>query len=108
MLGFSESEFTESTVKRMKSGIVYWAISLNNKEIIPFEEKIEVLLARFTNDINVWMHVTERVKADIFCGLFVDGWNRGFTLTTNLMKKISIRNLEIGFDIYSPTDSWDK
>jgi hypothetical protein len=108
MLCFIESDTTESIVKRTKSGIVHWSISLKNNETFPLEEKIEALLARFTNDINVWMRATESVEADICCGLFLDGWNRGFIFTSNLMKEISTRNLDIGFDIYSPTDSWDK
>lgn len=107
-LGFIESKRTETTIKRSKSGIVHWSISLIDNETIPLEDKIESLLAVFTNDIDVWIKATEKVEADIFCGLFLDGWNRGFTLTPNLMEKISTRNLEIGFDIYAPTDSWNK
>jgi hypothetical protein len=107
-LGFIESETTESTIKRLKSGHVIWSIRLVNNETLPLEKKIEVLLAEFTKETYIWKHATENIKADIFCGLFLDGWNRGFNLSSNLMKEISDRNLEIGFDIYSPTDSWDK
>jgi hypothetical protein len=107
VLGFIESETIESTIKRLKSRVVVWSIKFKNNETLPLEEKIEALLTRFTNEINVWKHATKDVKADIFCGLFLDGWNEGFSLSSNILKEISDRNIRIGFDIYSPTDSWD-
>jgi hypothetical protein len=38
--------------------------------------------------------------------LFIDNWNEGFALSPTTLRKISERNLEIDFDIYSPTDTW--
>jgi hypothetical protein len=104
LLGFIKSKSTRSTVKRLKSGRVVWSIELESNENLPLEKKIEALLAEFTNEISVWKQVTENIRADIFCGLFLDEWNCGFELTTRLMKELSDRNLKIGFDIYSPTD----
>jgi hypothetical protein len=107
MLGFVESESSESTIKHLKSGVVVWSINFRINETLPLEKKIEALLTRFTNEINAWEKATKDVKADIFCGLFLDGWNEGFSLSSNILKEISDRNIRIGFDIYSPTDSWD-
>jgi len=45
---------------------------------------------------------------DVFCGLLLDGWNRGFELSPDLLIKLANRNLRIGFDIYAPVDSWDE
>jgi hypothetical protein len=42
--------------------------------------------------------------ADVFCGLFLDNWSEGFALSPTTLRKISERNLEISFDVYSPTD----
>ncbi len=107
-LRFKESEKTESTINTLKSGKVVWVITYLNQETIPLEKKIEELLVLFTNDINIWNEVTGIAKADIFCGLFLDGWNKGFELSPNTMRKLSDRKLKIGFDIYAPTDSWYK
>jgi hypothetical protein len=68
---------------------------------LPLEKKVEALLGEFTKEINTWKRATEYIKADIFCGLFLDEWNQGFSLTPLLMKELSDRNLEIGFDVYS-------
>lgn len=103
-LGFTQSELFESTVKRLKNGHVVWGVRLENDE--PLEDKIETLLAQFTDDIRRWKTATEKVEVDIFCGLFLDRWNQGFNLTPNMLKKLSERNLIIGFDIYAPTESW--
>jgi hypothetical protein len=108
ILCFVESNKTETTIKRTKKGIINWSISLNNKKSISLEEKIEELLTNFTADIEIWARVSECFDADIFCGLFLDSWNEGFILTPKLLNEISNRNLEIGFDVYSSTDSWDK
>jgi len=106
LLGFTESESFETIIKRLKNGRVVWTIRLENDE--PLEKKIETLLAHFTDDIKQWNLAAEIAKANIFCGLFLDGWNQGFDLIPKIMKELSERNLEIGFDIYAPIESWEK
>jgi hypothetical protein len=108
LLGYMESESTRSTFKKVKGGDVVWSIQLKNDDTLDLEKKIVTLLAKFTPEINKWKLETYNIKADIFCGLFLDGWNQGFSLSSILMKEISDRDLKIGFDIYSATDSWDK
>lgn len=106
LLCFTESEQFEINVKNRKNGWVVWSIRIENDE--PLEKQIEALFAQFTNEIKLWELAEENAKADIFCGLFLDGWNQGFDLTPKIMKELSERNLEISFDIYAPTKSWDK
>ena len=104
-LGYVESNLTETTVKKLRNNNIVLVIRLAGKDRMSLENKIIMLLGEFTKDIIIWKQVTEKIKADIFCGLFLDEWNQGFDLTPNLMKEISDRNLKIGFDIYSPADS---
>ena len=83
-------------------------MSYGESDNVILEEKIEQLFGKLTDNLDIWREITQSVEgADIFCGLFIDEWNEGFTLSTPITKKISDRNLEIGFDIDSPTDSWD-
>jgi hypothetical protein len=44
--------------------------------------------------------LAEKYEVDVFCGIFVDGWNRGFNLSPALMKKLAERYLELDVDIY--------
>lgn len=108
LLGFIESESTKSTIKRSKKGVILWSIMLQNNESLSIEKKIEALLGEFTKDLNVWKNVTDSINKDVFCGLFLNQWNQGFSLSPSLMKELSDRNLEISFDVYSTTDTWGK
>jgi hypothetical protein len=86
----------------------FWLLSYGDSDAVDLEEKIELLFAKLTDNLDVWQEITKNAKvADLFCGLFIDRWNEGFELSPSIMKKISDRNLEIGFDIYTPTDSWN-
>jgi hypothetical protein len=108
LLGFTETERTRSTIKRRKGGVVVWSIAYEDNEAASLEKEIAALLALFTKDKKAWAQATENVKADIFCGLFLDEWNQGFGLPARLLKELADRNLEIGFDVYSPSDESDK
>jgi hypothetical protein len=84
----------------------FWHLYYGESDAVDIEEKIELLLGKLTDDLHAWQEITKSYKADMFFGLFLDGWNEGFDLSPGTMKKLSDRNLMIGFDIYSPTDSW--
>jgi hypothetical protein len=85
----------------------YWRLEYGDNEERILEEKIKLLFASMTDDLEAWHEVTRTAQvADIFCGLFIDTWNEGFTLSQSTLRMISERNLKIGFDIYSPTDTW--
>ena len=108
-LKFLPSEETAfPIVKNKKEIITVWSVSCCESDRNRLEKKIETLLSWFTNDITVWKEISGKYRGEIFCGLFLDGWNRGFELSSELLKMISDRNLLIGFDIYSPTDTWDE
>jgi Domain of unknown function (DUF4279) len=69
------------------------------------EESIKGLLAWLSPDLELWRSLTERFAADIFCGLFLNEFNRGFALSASLTRALADRNLVVGFDIYGPVAS---
>ena len=84
-----------------------WRLEYGEKNEVGLEEKIQILLAKLTDNLESWQEVTRNLEiADIYCGLFIDNWNEGLELSPSIMRKIADRNLTIGFDIYSPTDTW--
>ena len=85
-----------------------WSVSYGESDGTDLEVKIEFLLGKLTSDLTVWNDITSKCDGDVFCGLFLDGWNRGFELSPDLLIKLANRNLRIGFDIYAPVDSWDE
>jgi hypothetical protein len=85
----------------------FWILGYGERDSVELEKKVEGPLSKLTDDLNVWKQIAGKYRFEIFCGLFVDHWNEGFGLTPGLLTKIGNRNLEISFDIYAPTDSWD-
>jgi len=85
-----------------------WSVSYGESDSVDLEEKIKLLLNKLTNDLSVWNEITSKLDGDVFCGLLLDGWNRGFELSPELLTELAYRNLRIGFDIYAPVDSWDE
>jgi hypothetical protein len=87
----------------------HWALSIDSKDYeggeIELEEGLKILLRKLPSDAKLWRSLTTKYHVDIFCGLFIESSNRGFGLTANVLKMLSHRNLEIGFDLYFDTPS---
>lgn len=64
-------------------------------------EATKLLLARVSDDLEVWREITSGGKARVLCGLKMDERNRGFSLDPELMRYLGERNIEAGFDIYT-------
>ncbi len=84
-----------------------WHLSTGESTATEIADQVSLLLSHVTVDLRVWHDITSRYQADVFCGLFLDGWNRGFTLPPSLLQQLGARHLAIGFDMYAPVDSWD-
>ena len=85
----------------------FWLFDYGESDDVLVEKKIELLFGKLTDNLESWQEATKNLDlADVFCGLFIDNWNEGFTLSPATLRKISERNLEIDFDVYSPTDTW--
>lgn len=66
----------------------------------PLEVQLNRLLDRLTSDLDIWKELVSKFDADIFCGIYLSEWNRGFCLPPLLSRRIADRQLQIGFDIY--------
>lgn len=87
----------------------FWLLNYGKIDATNIEEKIEVLLDKLTDNLEAWHEVTKDLDvADIYCGLFLENVNEGLLLSPYILKKITDRNLKIGFDIYSALNSWDE
>lgn len=99
---------SKTSVKIKQDNRVVWSVSFGEPDASDMGKKIETLLGWFTKDIAIWKEISESYRGEIFCGLFLDEWNSGFELSTELLQKLSERNLAIGFDLYSPTETWGR
>lgn len=92
------------TTRKVREG--FWRLEYGESDAVDLEEKVNLLLGKLTDDLSVWQEITQKYKADVFCGLFMDKINEGFTFSPDLMKELADRNIKIGIDIYAPVQSW--
>ncbi len=83
----------------------YWLLEYGDPDAEKLETKIATLLTQLVDDAKVWELLTEGCRADLFCGLFLGGWNRGMSLSPALMQELGKRRLELSLDIYAPVNS---
>jgi hypothetical protein len=55
---------------------------------------------RKSDDLEIWRKLANQYHSDLFCGLFMDSWNREIDFSPELMAQISARGLTLSFDIY--------
>lgn len=77
-----------------------WLLASQRQSKSSLEEQINALFDRLTDDLAVWRELTGRYRADLFCGLWSEAWNRGVSLSPELIARIAERGLSIGFDVY--------
>lgn len=63
------------------------------------------LLRRLPSDIELWQSLAARFKIDFFVGLRMTSNNKGFSLSPQVMRYLSERGIEAGFDIYYESGS---
>ncbi len=79
-----------------------WRLEGASSEKDEIEDQVLALLASVTSDLEVWGRLAAEFESDVFVGLFLEDFNRGFDLSPRLMGMLSERGLEISFDIYCP------
>jgi len=61
---------------------------------------IQCMLSDLPDSQELWRELHSRFKVDLFLGVWLRDWNRGFHLTPETLTMLADRKLEIGFDIY--------
>lgn len=77
-----------------------WSLSVKERSPENLDGQLRELFDQLTDDLDAWQKICNNYKADLFVGLFMHGWNEGLILTASVVKMMSDRMLEIGFDVY--------
>lgn len=77
-----------------------WLLSGEPMSKTSLDEQINKLFDQLTDDLEVWRELTDRYRSDLFCGVWSKAWNRGVSLSPDVVARISERGLSIGFDVY--------
>ncbi len=85
-----------------KSGI--WRLQARSREPEDLDGQVQELLDQLTADLNVWRHLSQRFRIDLFCGWFMDASNEGVSISPATLAALGARGIELGIDIYAPTN----
>lgn len=84
-----------------------WAVSVADREPEAVDAQVAELLSLMTPDLSVWKRLSEEFDLDMFCGLFMNQTNEGFSLSIDTLRALADRGIEIGFDTYAPLEQHD-
>jgi hypothetical protein len=84
-----------------------WVVKLSPNETDEWDlcEAAKLLLSRLNSDPSAWREISSVGRIRLSFGLSIDESNRGFSFDVDLMRYLSERGIEAGFDIY--TDDFD-
>jgi hypothetical protein len=86
-----------------KSGVAQtgmWLLGGKKTGKISLENQIFELFSHLSDDLEIWRKLTSQYHSDLYCGLFMDSWNREIDFSPELMAQISARGLTLSLDIY--------
>ena len=77
-----------------------WRLSATKRSPGDLDAQIEEILSKLSSDMNVWNALSGRYRVDLFCGLFLRGWNEGLTISAKSLAALGNRGIDLGLDIY--------
>jgi hypothetical protein len=106
----SSTQYMKGDARTTKSGQTYvrkhgaWILAASVRMPEAIDAQLSELFGQLTQEMSVWLMLTTRFDADVFCGIFMKESNEGFSLLPGTLRALADRNLEIGFEIYDPVD----
>lgn len=79
-----------------------WRVTVERRSPGDLDGQVAELLSPLSTDLAVWNDLTSRFKADVFCGLFLNEFNEGLSLSLETLKALGLRGLSLDLDIYGP------
>jgi hypothetical protein len=81
-----------------------WSLSVPKSREWELADAVSTLLDQLPSERDVWVSLASRFQVDLFCGLFLNEWNRGVGLPSTLIQQIADRGMELNLDIYCNRD----
>jgi len=80
----------------------YYSLHANRPSTAPMHEHLEVLLAQLEPRREALEQLRGQAQLCLFCGFSSSNGQGGFTLTPDLLQRISALGLELVLDLYPP------
>jgi hypothetical protein len=81
-----------------------WRLVADDAEPGNIDAQIRWILSQTSNDLDIWKRLVQTYDIDMFCGVFMDSSNDGFSLSPETLLMLGERGIEIDFDIYDASD----
>ncbi len=84
-----------------------WLLAVEGRSPVGPDELVRLLLDRLPADEATWSALRSRYKVQLGFGVFTEGWNRGFELSAESIRRIGIIGVGVGMDIYANLEIGD-
>ena len=81
-----------------------WRITTGYARPADLDTQVQGILARLTDDLAVWEHLSKRHRMDVFCGLWLQDENEMLSIAPRTLKELGERNITLELDIYFEPD----
>ena len=78
-----------------------WSLRAKEEDPGNLNAQIEEIFSRVTPDLAIWADLGREFRMDLFCGLFMRGWNEGVCLTPQSLTILASRGIELSLDVYA-------
>jgi hypothetical protein len=78
-----------------------WGISAQPAEPADLDFQIADNIKNMSSDVTVWHALEREFEIDIFCGIFLKGYNEGVGVSHDTLILLADRKIKIDLDIYS-------
>jgi hypothetical protein len=85
-----------------------WTLSVAAKSPTGPEELVHLLLARLPTDEALWSDLRTRFRVRLSFGIFTEAWNRGFALSPDAVRRVSLLGAGVDFDLYADLEKEDQ
>ena len=83
-----------------------WILAGERSTERSLEDEIRALLERLPKTLSIWERLGQ-YRGDLFCGLWLETWNRGLGLSSQVTEEIAARHLALELDIYCMAEDSD-
>ena len=81
-----------------------WCLKVVDREPENLDKQISEILNKLSSNLKRWKSISKKYEIDLFCGLFMDNGNEGLSISSDSLKSLGLRGIEIGLDIYGPCE----
>lgn len=106
---FLKDDARESAGRLYFRGFGMWMVGIVDIPGRALEQEIHRLLDRLPHDQGVWRDLTSQYDVDLCLGLFLDGVNQSYGLTSLPLRRLGERGIGVEFDIFrADTHDWSR